>query len=94
MEKDCPFCPARLPNEEEWNNHILVAHPEKTQSAEAYGQAMAKVMAAITGKQEAMRLAANLTYTTIGTQGADEEKVWAVFCSFLDRLTHSDQPEK
>jgi hypothetical protein len=82
---DCPFCGDSFLNEEERNNHIVVAHPEKTGSAEAYGKAMSEM--------QIPQIAASLTSTAMAlshsslySPGIPREKVLETYKYFLDEL--------
>ena len=70
-------------SEEELNAHIVNEHPEKTASAEAFGQAMEK---ALSGVVILYATAANLTFTVIGNKGASVYRVWDTFTEILNKL--------
>lgn len=80
----CPFCPnpTEFPSEDELIHHIVQIHPEKLQTAEAYGQAMAKAMR----QQQVSQIAAQLTSIVIGRDGAPVEQVLATYRDIYQKI--------
>lgn len=79
---NCPYCMTEFLTEWERNDHIVLAHPEKTGSAEAMGHALA----AASEESLLFNTAASLTASTLKSAGAPKETVAETFAWFLDFL--------
>jgi hypothetical protein len=80
----CPFCDETFMTEGELTTHIYNKHPEKTLSAEAYGEAMRKVMQS----QMMYQLAGTLTCAGLGSKGEEKEVVLERFKYFVRELSN------
>ena len=81
----CPFCPDEtFMTEDELRTHIFSKHPEKTNTAEAFGEAMRKA----TQGQMKYQLAAMLTQASLGSKGEEKEVVLEWFKYFVRELSN------